>query len=309
VKPLALILPLYFVIATAIGFADFRMRVHPDRGFDAYPRGVVDNTEDPPGKYRVLAPFAFEGLVAATGWDRQLAGVVFRWVTIAAGLLATHWMLATWFSPVQALSGTMFSALVLLLTFTNSWPHPDHFVEWALCAAAVGAIARGHHLLCGVVIALAALNRETSAFLVLLYAVVPRWPWAVGQWLRLAGIGGVWALIYFGLRFWRGVAWYDPWQVARNIEFLGLLPEAYDPYFRIYAWFGLIILGPAAWIAWRSWRHQPRIARVAMAVVVPSFVVIAFCFSSLVETRIFTPLVPLVTVAVMFALTSADNAT
>lgn len=304
---LAVLLPLYLMVATAIGFADFRMRAHPDRGYDAYPRAVVDNTEDPPGKYRVLAPYVFEATIAATGADRQIAWVVFRWVALLAGLLATHWMLTAWFSPVMATTGALFSVLALLLTFTNSWPHPDHLVEWALSAAAVGAIAHGRHALFAVLLACAALNRETSAFLLLLYVVAAPWPWTPGQWRRVAGLAVMWGAVYTALRYWRGVAWYDPWQASRNLEFLRLLPDTYDPYFRAYAWFGVVLLAPAAWLAWRSWPLQPRLARAALLCVIPSFAVTAFLFSSIVETRIFTPLVPMIAVIVMSALSGADR--
>ena len=97
-------IPIYLLIATAIGFADFRMRAHPARGYEAYPQAVVANTEEPPGKYRVLAPYVFEGAVAATGADRQVLWVAFRWVTLFAGLLATHVLLTTWFSSSPASS-------------------------------------------------------------------------------------------------------------------------------------------------------------------------------------------------------------
>jgi hypothetical protein len=302
-------LPIYFLIATAIGFADFRMRAHPARGYEAYPQAVVANTEEPPGKYRVLAPFVFEGVVAATGADRQVLWVAFRWVSLLAGLLATHVLLTTWFSSAHAITGSMFSVLALLLTFTNSWPHPDHLVEWALSAGAVAAIARGRHAVFGGLLVLAALNRETSAFLVLLYVVASPWPWTGAHLRRAAVWSVVWGLLYAGLRYWRGVAWYDPWQVTRNLEFLGLLPDTYDPYFRAYAWFGVVLLAPVAWLGWRSWSRQPLLARAAALVVIPAFVVTAFCFSSIVETRIFTPLIPMLAVLVMFAVVDADRTT
>ena len=304
----AIVLPIYVLVATAIGFADFRMRAHPERGFDAYPQAVVANTEEPPGKYRVLAPYVFEGLVAGSGVDRQVLWVGFRWATLLAGLLATHWLLLTWFSTPQAMAGSVLSSVALLLTFTNSWPHPDHLVEWALTAGAIGAFVRGHHLLFAAVLACAALNRETSAFLVLLYALSgPLWPVTGVHWRRVAAAGALWGGIYAALRFFRGVEWYDPWQFGRNLEFLGLLPDTYDPYARAYAWFGVVLIAPCCWLGWRSWSRQPQVARAALVGVVPAFVLTAFLFSSIVETRIFTPLVPMLTVIVMFAVAGADT--
>jgi hypothetical protein len=301
---LAALIPLYMVVATAIGFVDFRARAHPGVGYETYSPGVVANTEEPPGKYRVLAPFTYEGLVQATGLKRDVVWVGFRWASALAGLLATHWMLTAWFAARHALTGSLLSSLLLLLTFTNSWPHPDHLVEWALSAAAVGALARGRDAWFAVFLALAALNRETSAFLWLLFLVAR--PWTAGHALRAGLLGAGWATIYLGLRFWRGVEWYDPWQVTRNLEFLRLLPDAYDPYFRAYAWFGVILVAPIAWMGWRSWAVQARLTRSALLVVIPAFFVTAFCFSSIIETRIFTPLIPLLAAIVMFAVRGTD---
>jgi hypothetical protein len=302
---LAALVPLYMVVATAIGFVDFRARAHPAIAYEKYTPGVVANTEEPPGKYRVLAPFTYEGLVEVTGLKRDVAWVIFRWLSALAGLLATHWMLTAWFAARHALTGTLLSSLLLLLTFTNSWPHPDHLVEWALSAAAVGALVRGRDGLFAVFLVVAALNRETSAFLWLLFLVAR--PWSGPHAVRAGLLGAAWAAIYVGLRWWRGVEWYDPWQATRNLEFLRLLPDAYDPYFRAYAWFGVILAGPILWMGWRSWPDQPRLAKSALLVVIPAFFVTAFCFSSIIETRIFTPLVPLLAVVVMFALHGADN--
>ena len=303
---LSLALPIYLMAATAIGFTDFKIRqALAERGYKTYSQGVVANTEDPPGKYRVLAPYVFEGLVAAVPAERIEVWVAFRWVTAFAALVATHVLLTTWFGATSAIAGSVLSGVLLLLTFTNSWPHPDHLMEWALSAAAIAAIARGHDAYFGGLLLLAALNRETSAFLWLLYATSR--PSSRPHVVRTLAFGAAWAAVYAGLRLWRGVAWYDPWQAGRNFEFLKLMPDNFDPYTRVYAWFGLVLIGPAVWLGWKSWANQPRLTRSALVVVMPVFLVTAFCFSSIIETRIFTPLVPLMAVIVMFALSGADR--
>lgn len=302
--PLAL-LPAYLVVATALGFVDYRMRTHPDRGFDAYPQAVVANTEEPPGKYRVLAPYLFESVVRATGIPRDVLWVLFRWVCLLGGLLATHVLLSTWADATTAFAGALLSGVLLLLTFTNSWGHPDHLVEWAVLTAGLVAVARQHFVWAVVWLLVAALNRETSFVLVLWWMVarpVSRdWLWTS------AGLSAVWAAVYVGLRWWRGVAWYDPWQADRNLEFLGLLPPGYDPYYRAYAWFGVILVALALGTLASSWSRQPRLTRGGTLVVLPAFVTLAFLFSSIIETRIFTPLLPMLTLTVMFACTPADR--
>jgi hypothetical protein len=302
---LAIAIPIYLMVATAIGFIDYRTREHPARGYDAYPQAVVANTEEPPGKYRVLAPFVFEGLVATAPLERVVVWVGFRWLCAFAALIATHLLLTAWFSSTHAVTGSLLSSVLLLLTFTNSWPHPDHLREWALTAAAMAAMVRGRDGLFGGLLLLAALNRETSAFLWLLYA--SSHPWSRAHGWRTLGFGAGWAAVYAGLRLWRGVEWYDPWQISRNFDFLGLLPDNYDPYFRAYAWFGVVLMVPVVWLGVRTWANQPPICRAVLAVVLPAFVMTAFCFSSIIEVRIFTPLIPMLTVVVMFALSRADT--
>jgi hypothetical protein len=298
------LLPLYVLIALAVGFVDFRLRPHVARGYEAYPRAVIENTEDPPGKYRVLAPYVFEALVTVGGASRELTWVVFRFLCLLAGLYASHWLFSAWFQTPGAALGSVLNAVLLLLTFTNSWPHPDHLVEWAVVTAGAAALVHGRLGLFAGILLVAALNRETSFFLWLLAAAAL--PWTRRHLMFLTATGSGWVAVYAGLRVWRGVAMYDPWQAGRNLEFLGLLPEGYDPYYRAYAWFGVALLAPAVWAAWRSWDTFPRLVRAGIAVVVPAFVVVAFLFSSIIETRIFTPLLPLLASAVMFHLHSAD---
>lgn len=306
-RTLTTILPIYLLAATALGFIDYRARTHIDRGFEGYPRAVVDNTEDPPGKYRVLAPYVFEGAVSVTGASRDVVWVGFRWLCLLAGLLATHALLLTWFTPATAVAGSLLNGVLLLLTFTNSWGHPDHFVEWALVAAAMTAIARGRFAWTVLWLALAALNRETSFVIVLLFAAAR--PWTRRHLSQVAAASSIWLVVYLGLRFFRGVAWYDPWQLSRNVEFLGLLPAGFDPYYRAYAWFGPLIVGLGALLAAQSWSRQPRLIRGGVVVAIPVFAVVALLFSSIIETRIFTPLLPIVAAAVMFALSPADRTT
>src|SRR4029077_6116213 len=59
------VLPVYVALATALGFVDFRVRTHHERDL-AYTASVVAGTEEPPGRYRILAPYAFDGLTRLT---------------------------------------------------------------------------------------------------------------------------------------------------------------------------------------------------------------------------------------------------
>jgi hypothetical protein len=152
---------------------------------------------------------------------------------------------------------------------------------------------------------LASLNRETAVFLVLLYFVVR--PLTREHVLKTAGLGALWAAVFVGLRAWRGFEHYEYWQLGRNIEFLRLLPPPRDPYYRAYAWFGVVAFAPLLWIAARARREQPVFVRRALWVV-PVIASVAFTISSIIESRIFTPLFPLVVPAVVCAFTEPAEA-
>jgi hypothetical protein len=213
--------------------------------------------------------------------------------------------LRTWFPEPAALLGTAIVAATLPLTFTNSWAHPDHAAELALFTAACLAIARDRTAWVFGLLALATLNRETAAFLVPLYLVIG--PPTRRRLFITGALAVEWAAIYVGLRAWRGYADYDYLQVSRNLEFLQLLPSGYDPYYRAYAWFGVLLFGGLVFVALRGSRgSRPEFANRAL-LVVPLIATVAFVISSIIETRIFTPLYPLVLPAVISACTGADT--
>ncbi len=287
---------LYVTLAVATGFADLRMRTHTDHVVKVYIPAVVSGTENAPGKYRVFAPMLIDGLARATGASLETTWYVTRLLGIFLAYAIFHVYLRTWFSPPAALAGVSTVAASLPLTFTNSWPHPDSIPELALFTLGAMAIARGRDLLFAVTLACAALNRETSVFLVLLYLVAE--PLSRPRLLRATVFGAEWFAIYAGLRVLRGLQHYDYWQAARNWAELELLAPNYDPYYRAYAYFVVVLFGPMIYMALKA-KDAPRFVRRAL-LVVPCFIAVAFVFSSIIESRIFTPLYPVVVPAAMF---------
>ncbi len=213
--------------------------------------------------------------------------------------------LRTWLAPSDALLGTAILAATLPLTFTNSWAHPDHIAELALFTAGCLAIARQQTVWVFGLMAAAALNRETAVFLVPLYFLAG--PVSRGRTVLAALLLVEWGCIYAGLRFWRGFQHYDYWQVGRNLEFLRLLPDNYDPYYRAYAYFAILLFGGLMAVAIRGSRNVRPLFVSRALWVVPMIAGVAFAISSIIESRIFTPLYPLVIPAVMFALLPADR--
>ena len=218
---------LYASLAIATGFADLHMRPHTEKVVTECIPGVVANTEFAPGKYRVLAPLVIEKTAAVTGLSLQATWYISRLLFILIAFWCLHLYLRTWFAPEAAMAGVALTAATLPLTFTNSWPHPDSMPELALFTLGAMAVARRQDVLFFVVLALAAFNRETSAFLVLLYFVAS--PFTRAHIVRTTVFAAEWFTIYAGLRLARGIQHYDYWQAARNLADLGLLPPNYDP--------------------------------------------------------------------------------
>jgi hypothetical protein len=288
---------LYVTLAVATGFADLHMRAHADNVTKSYIPGVVAGTESAPGRYRVLAPLLIDGAAKVTGASLESAWHLTRLLFIFLAYCAIHAYLRTWFSSEAAFAGVALTAATLPLTFTNSWPHPDSIPELGLFTLGALAIARRADGLFAVTLAAAALNRETSAFLVLLYFAQP---WTRSRAVRAALFGLEWLAIYAGLRLARGLQHYEYLQAGRNLSDLGLLPANYDPYYRAYAYFAVVLFGPMLYLALKARDTPPYVRRSLL--VVPVVVAVAFTFSSIIESRIFTPLYPLVLPGLMFCL-------
>jgi hypothetical protein len=289
------------LVAFSSAYIDLRVRAHPGRAYAEYIPGVMAGTEEAPGRYRILAPWIVDTFSRVTGWTPQSSWHITRALWFGAAWVGFQLYLETWFAPIVAFGGMALAAALLPMTYTNSWAHPDHIPELALITWGCLAIARGKDAWFAVALALAAFNRETSVLLVLVYFLAR--PLTLPHLMRSAMVGGLWTAIYIGLRVWRGFAHYDYLQWGRNIEFLKLLPPNYDPYYRMYAWFVVILivaLTIAAWPALVS-RSTPRPV-LAAAAAVPVLLVIGVVFSSIIETRIFTPVLPLMLPALMFAI-------
>jgi hypothetical protein len=298
------LVPFYVALATAAGFSDYHTRLNPDLGFTKYIPDVVSGTAEPPGRYRVLAPILFDRFERASGWSRVTDWLVFRWICLILALLAGHVYLRTWFGDGEAALGNALIMALLPLTFTNSWPNPDQFTELALFTFACACIARGWWWAFLAALAFNALNRETSLFLVLLFAVAG--PMHRERLSRAAAAGVLWAAITVGLRWRLGFVPYDPWHLTANVASLVPMGPGFPGYKRIFGWFFLVLLVPCFLVAIRQWSRQPRAARVAAGVVAPLLVLTGTLFSSTIESRIFTPVLPLLAPSMLFALRGGD---
>jgi hypothetical protein len=302
------LLPLYLVIAAAVGFVDHRVRVYGDKAYTEVVPATVDGTAPAPGRYRILAPYAYVHLKTAFHMQPDNAWIVFRWLCLVAAMAAGHLLYRTWFSEGVALGANALVAALLPLTFTNSVGVPDHFIELFLFTLGCACIVRGSVGAFLVVLFLAALNRETSFLLVMVLAVSA--PLSRKRLIWIGVAAALWAGVYVGLRWWLGFAAYDPMEIGNNIGRLFTWPGfawQRDLYYRAFGWFFVALLAAPAVIIARTWSAQPRFVRGAVGIVTPVFVAIGVTFSSVMEPRIFTPLIPLVVTGILFALFTPER--
>jgi hypothetical protein len=306
-----LALVLYIGVAVALGFVDFRVRPGNQQAYAVtdYIPGVLKGTYGAPATYRVLAPFLIDLFTRVIGADPLVGFVVTRLVFAYGALVALHAYARHWFGPGAAIGGTLGVAALLPLTFTNGWANPDSFPELLLFTLGCLLIARRNDLLFLFVLILATLNRETAAFLVLLWGCY-RLPEgrARKDLARVAAYGFTWLAIYAGLRWLRGFQSYDYFMFWQNLDAFKPVPPGFDPYRRVFGYFWLVLLIVPGWLAVRAGRmpgvptFMKRCVPVAAAVIV-----VCFMISKVIEARIFVPMFPLLLPGVLWVFAQPDH--
>jgi hypothetical protein len=304
---------IYLCIGVSLAFVDHRVRreMHRDHVVTEYIPSVLAGTSGAPAKYRVLMPYALDALQRRTGGDPYMLVLGSELLFILASLVTMHVYLRLWFDPAAALGGTLALAAFLPLTFTNSWIHPDTFPDLFLFTAGCLAVAARRDLLLAVILVAGMFNRETIGFVALLWAL-NRWSdWRrPGTLVAGAGIVGVSALVYAGLRVARGFEHYEMWMVPKNLSYQQVLPPGFDPFTRVFGFFWLPLVAVPLWLAWSGARREGAPAYFRHAVMVAAlFAVVVWLFAAIIETRVFTPLAPLLLPGAVAAFTRpADRA-
>lgn len=286
---------MYGVLAVVLAFLDHRVRRFPRHVVTEYIPSVLDSTSGAPAKYRVLMPFTLDRLTQWTGGDPYIVFLFVELAAIMAALVSLHLLLRHWFSARAAMAGVAGAAAILPITFTNSWAHPDTFPDLALFTLGCLCVVRRREVQLAAVLLVGMLNRETMGFLLLFWGLQNWWP----SRTRRATIGllflfAVCVSVYAGVRWVRGWETYRLVMIAENLEMLKLLPAGFDPYTRVAGYFWLVMLGPAAFFAWRGVRRPgaPVVFRASL-VTASVFFVVAWLFAAIIEVRVFVPLVPL----------------
>jgi hypothetical protein len=288
---------LYLCVAVSLAFVDHRVRreKYREHTVTEYIPSVIAGTSGAPAKYRVLMPYALDGIAKRTGGDPYTVFLVSEIVSIIAALFIAHAYLRQWFGPGASTGGTLALAAMIPLAFTNTWAHPDTFPDLALFTAGCLAIASRRDLILAAILLIGMFNRETTGFLALLWGVDRMPEWRRGPTIRMAVLlFGICLAVYVGLRWTRGFEHYEMWMVPKNLEYSRVLPPGFDPFTRIAGFFWIVLLVVPGWFALEGARRSeaPRFFGSAWAIAL-LFVVVAWLFAAIIETRVFVPALPL----------------
>lgn len=241
-----------------------------------------------PWTYRVVVPALTEATrplvahVASSPAGAFEASYLFwRLVFTTALLLLFHAYLRIWLEPPWAAAGTLFLAALQIPSVEGAWYQLDSTVDLTLWLAAALLTHRGHPRWLYPLIALGALNREGSVFIVAVHAALtlPREPFARVA-ARCAGLLACFTVLFAILRAAIGIQpWASPVMsiVRRNLEH----PEW---------WVWVASFLGAFWVlGLLDLRRRPPELRLLALFLLP-YLALQLVFGRLIEARLFLPL-------------------
>jgi hypothetical protein len=249
---------------------------------------ILAHTATEPDRYRVLVPYLVEPVVLAIevvtpeGTAIDAAYAVFYVCAFVWLVWTLFAYLALWFSERQALIGSLVAASTLRLTLQEYTPFS--ILEPGFFALALLFAYRQRRAWLGIIVAIAALNRETAVFLPLAYAVTS--PPTRRNVTTTAALLAIWAAIFLGVRylFGGGTRYWTLdtiWAWNRNPEHLLLTV------------LNITLLLGAFWIfAALGYQRSPPFVRRS-ALVIPPYIAAVLVWGVWSEVRLLTPLYPI----------------
>ena len=262
---------------------------------------ILEHRGDAPWGYRLLVPYTAEALRSAQAGalpdtlpppkkskklsvPLERAYLTLRFTFFFGLFVGFHAWLRRWVDDASAFGGTTLLAALHGPAFANYWFQPASALDFALWTAAGVAVQRSADKWVPLLLLVGALNRETSVFIVLIYAAL-RWGTLPTGALaaRVVGLGVIWALPQAAIRTWVGpLAWAG--NGSTPMEYL--TANLTHPDWLSYAAFfwGVLWIVPAL-----AWKRTPPGLRRVLLVLLP-YVVLQFLFGRIREVRLFLPL-------------------
>jgi hypothetical protein len=254
----------------------------------SYHAGILDHTIEAPERYRLLMPMMIEGPIRVLehwmsrddAFDRAYA--VFYVLALPAFLASLFAYVRVWFPAEPALAGVLFVAAILPIALRPNEYGPHSLLEPTFVSLALLCTVRDRRLWLALLLIVAALNRETSVFLVLLYAVAK--PLDKQRWATTLTYAAIWLTVFAALRLYAGDA-SRYWTLAK--VFSSNLSQLWPAVFNVAVLFGVI-----GWCAAAGFRDAPPFVR-RVATVIPAYLAIVAVWGIWREVRLLLPLMPL----------------
>jgi hypothetical protein len=255
----------------------------------SYQRGILSHSIPAPDRYRFFVPAIVDGPIDLLqrsmspddAFDRTYA--VFYVLAVPAFLAALFAYLRVWFTDEAALVGVLFVASTLPIAMRPNEFGPYSFLEPTYISLALLCILRDRRLWLALLVAIAALTRETGVFLVLLYGVAG--PLDKRRLIATSAYAAIWLTAFVGLRVYAGDGGRY-WTIDKI--FMSNLTQPWDALFNVAA-----LLGVFWWFAALGFRQAPPFTR-RVAIVIPAYVVVVGVWGIWREVRLLLPVVPLV---------------
>jgi len=254
----------------------------------SYHAGILDKTIETPERYRLLVPMMVEGPMQVLhrwmsrndAFDRTYA--IFYVLALPAFLASLYAYVRVWFPAEPTLVGVLFVAATLPIAMRPNEYGPHSILEPTFVSLALLCTVRELRLWLALLVVAAALNRETSVFLVLLYAVAK--PPDRQRVMTTLAYAAIWLTVFIGLRLYAGDA-SRYWTLAK--VFSSNLSQLWQTVFNVAALFGVV-----GWFAAAGFRHAPQFVR-RVAIVIPAYLAVIAVWGIWREVRLLLPLMPL----------------
>ncbi len=251
--------------------------------------GVAANK---PFVYRVLMPYLL-GVVAGLNdiGDLKMADVPLRILVLFGTMLMLRRWLRHFVDPLLADIGPLLLGVILPWSFYFYWPYDfSGILLWTACLV---ALVEGRRPLYLLLFALGTLNRETTFFLIGIFAAT-QWE-GLGRRRTLQYVGAqaaIWSAIFVALRIFIRPAAGDPVEIQfmDNLVYLtrgyGLGP--FEHWMRLLSGLGFFWL-LAPW----HWSRKSLFLRRACWIL-PAYLLVMLVVARLVETRVWYEWIPIV---------------
>jgi hypothetical protein len=289
VKPLALA-AIFFAVSTVTAlnyaFLPGKPTLEARRSIQD---GILHHSIQPPDRYRFLVPLMIDGPIRMLrqsmsdddAFDRAYA--VFYVLALPAFLASLFAYARVWFPTEPALVGVLFVAATLPIAMRPNEYAPYSFLEPTFISLSLLCILRDRCRWLALLVAIAALNRETGIFLVLLYAVAR--PLNKQRVITTLAYAAIWLAVFISVRLFAGIA--NPYWTVDKV-FRTNLSQLRPTVFNVAALFGVFW-----WFAIAGFRRAPPFVR-RVAIVIPAYVAVIAVWSIWGEVRLLLPLMPLV---------------